>query len=332
MNKRAALNLSVYSLLPDLYSRRALRGDFHIHSNLSDGGESPAFTASGYRKGGYDIFALTDHHVYNGGKFAQEKFDFETDFKILCGEEVHNNYLGHFHMVNLGSTKSVNEMYFNEPERIEKEVSELAKEVNDPDGLSKREYLHRVWLYREAKKYGGLVIFPHPLWDVYNHYHTELNMSRAILENGLCDAFEVFGGVHPEGQHLQEALYHTLCAEGLKLPIVGSTDCHSVFANNFKNASTILFTENDDIIGAISDSYSVAVLTLPGENPHIVGDYRLVKYAYFLLDNYFPIHDELCSASGDVIMEYVLGNTELKTLAEGMEKRISAFEKKFFGR
>ena len=326
------VNLAIYSLKPDLYSRRALKGDFHVHSNMSDGGESPALTAAGYRMGGYDVFALTDHHYYNAGRFANDVFDFKTDFMIMCGEEVHNNYLGHFHMVNLCSEKSINEVYFNEPERIEREVAELAKEIEVPEGLSEREYLHRVWLYREAKKYGGYLIFPHPHWDVYNHYHTETKMSRAIMENGLCDAFEIFGGVSPDGQHLQSALYHTLQTEGLKLPIVGSTDCHSTFGTEFNIASTIVFAKNDDIIGAISESYTAAVLTLPGENPQVVGDYRLVRYAYFLLNNYFPIHNELCATSGNVIREYVLGNNALKPTVEALEARISAYEKKFFGR
>lgn len=329
---KGGIYLSVYSLLPDLYNRRALKCDFHVHSNISDGSESPALTAAGYRKGGYDVLALTDHHAYNSGKFANEVFDFATDFKILCGEEVHNGYLGHFHMVNLCSEKSVNEVYLNDPERIEKEVSELAKEVKVPEGLSEREYLHRVWLYREAKKSGGYVIFAHPHWYVYNHYHTETKMSRAIMENGLCDAFEIFGGCSPDENHLQCALYHTMLAEGLKLPMVGSTDCHSIFSKAFNSMSTIVFAENDDIIGAISDSYTAAALTLPGENPQVVGDYRFVKYAYFLLNNYFPVHNELCSASGNAIQEYVLGNKDLKPVVEALEARITAFEKSFFGR
>ena len=329
---KSGVKLSVYALKPDLYSRRALRGDFHIHSNISDGDESPALVAAYYRMAGYDVCALTDHYYYNSGKFANEKFDFKTDFQIMCAEEVHNNYYGHFHMVNLGGKKSVNTVYFDEPERIEREVSALKGTVTVPDGLNEREYLHRVWLYREAKKNGGFVVFPHPHWEIYNHYHTETKMSRAIMENGLCDAFEIFGGVHPDGMHLQAALYHSMQAEGLKLPIIGSTDCHSVFKKDFKMASTILFSKEDDVVDAIASFYSVAVLSYPNESPKIVGDYRLVKYAYFLLNNYFPTHDELCAASGNVMVEYVLGNTEVKSLAETMDARVSAFEKKFFGR
>lgn len=324
--------LSIYSLYPDLYCRRALKCDFHLHSSISDGAESPALTAAGYRKGGYDVMALTEHHAYNSARFAKEKFDFKTDFKILCGEEVHNRYLGNFHMVNLMSEKSVNEVYLNDPERVEREASALASEVKVPEGLNAHEYLHRVWLYREAKKSGGFVIFAHPFWDVYNRYHTETAMTRAILNNGLCDAYELLGGVSPEGNHLQASLYASMRAEGLNIPIVGSTDCHSIFSKSFNTAHTLLFTIEDDITGAISDSYSVAVYTLPGENPQVFGDYRLTKYAYFLLRNYFPVHDELCSASGSVISEYILGNKDLKPVAEALEARVTTFEDKFFGR
>lgn len=322
----------VYSLKPDLYERRALKCDLHVHSDISDGSESPAFTAARYRKAGYDVLALTDHHAYNSGKYAAEKFDFATDYELLCGEEIHNGYLGQFHMVNINSEKSVNEVYLNEPERVEAEVEELKKEVKVPEGVSEREYLHRVWLYREAKKSGGLVIYPHPNWFVYNHYHTETKMSRAIMENGLCDAFEIFGGCSPEENRIQAALYNTLTAEGAKLPIVGSTDCHSVFSPIFDTIATIAFVNGNDITEAISNSYTAAVLSLPGEHPHVTGDYRFVKYTYFLLNRYFPVHNELCDASGSVILDYILGNTELKPTVEALEARITAYEKKFFGR
>lgn len=326
------IDLFIYSLKSDLYARRVIKGDFHVHSSISDGEESPAFTAANYRKAGFDVLALTEHHVYNSGKYANEKFDFKTDFKILRGEEIHNGYFGHVHMVNIGNKKSVNEVWLNEPKRVEREAQALKDEVTIPEGVSEREWLQRVWLYREAKKSGGFVIFPHPHWYICNHYHIDAKMSKAIMENGLCDAFEIIGGCSPQENHLQAAMYNTFSKYGLKLPIVGSTDSHSVFSERFNTMFTLLFVDNDDIVGAISDGYTAAVLSLPGENPQVFGDYRMVKYAYFLIDNYFPIYNDLCSASGSVILEYVLGNKDLKPVVEILERRVTDFKKKFFGK
>lgn len=328
----AGIRLSIYSLGEDLYKKRALRGDLHIHTMFSDGQESPEQVAATYRKAGHDFIAITDHNVFNTSKAAAEKLAFIDNFKIMHGEEVHNGYVGYFHMVNIGGDYSVNEIYLNNPEKVEKEVGELEKEIAIPEGLDKNEYLNRVWLYREIKKSGGYAIFPHPYWNI-GFSHTRTSMSVAVIKNGLCDAFEVLGGCKPEDNNLQVSLYNELRAEGVNIPIVGSTDSHSVLDKGyFGKAATIAFAENDDVLGAVSDGFSVAVETLPGENVRVYGSLRLVKYAQFLLRNYFPIHCELCSASGLFIEEYVHGDEAAKELIEKIEDRILKAEKEFFGR
>ncbi len=323
------INVNIYSLKEDLYKRRALRGDLHIHTTASDGSESPEFVCAGYRKAGRDFVAITDHNVYYTSKDAEEKLSFIKNFEILKGEEVHNGYVGFFHMVNIGGDYSVNDIYINDLERIEKEVAELEKEVKVPENLDKREYLHRVWLYREIKKSGGFAIHAHPYWDI-GYYHTSTKMSRAIIKNGLCDAFEVIGGCTPKGNNMQVALYNDLRAEGVNIPIVGSTDSHSVLGYDHLKRSTVVFSE-DDIIKAVADGYSVAVESLEGENVRVYGDFRLVSYTHFLLENYYPVHDELCAVSGLFIEAYVHGNQDAKALIEKSEEKISEFNDEFFG-
>lgn len=325
--------LSVYSLKPDLFGRRALMGDLHIHTSKSDGKETPEMVAAEYRAAGYDFIAITDHNVFGTAKDAIDKFQFQTDLQVFMGEEVHNGYAGYFHMVNVGGTYSVNDIYLNDPQRVEKEAQALAEEVEVPKGLDRREYLNRVWLYREIKKSGGFAIYPHPYWQVSHHYHTETKMTRAILKNGLCDAYEVLGGCGPEDNNLQTALYSELRAEGTEVPVVGSTDSHSVLdaRTHFKNASTIAFVQNGDVLGAVASGYSVAAEHLPGESTRVYGPFRLVKYAQFLLQNYFPVHNRLCQAAGTAILGLVCGEN-INALAEAQEARVAAFEQKFFGR
>lgn len=331
---KKGFDVYVYSLAPDLYGRRVKRGDLHIHTTASDGDESPALTAANYRKAGYDFISVTDHAVYHATKDVEKQLSFVDNFTILPGEEVHNNASGYFHMVNIGGSYSISDIFSDEKERVEREVAELAKENEVPEGLDPHEYLSRLWMYREIKKSGGYAILPHIYWYI-GYHHVQTKMSRAIIRNGLCDAFELLGGNTPEKDNLQLAIYNDFREEGISLPIVGSSDSHTVFNEKrsmFKAHYTVALTENDDLLGAISDRYSVAVEALPNENPHVYGSLRLTMYTRFLMKNYFPIHDELCGISGAFIEEYVLGNESAKEMIVAAEERVSAFEKRFFGR
>lgn len=326
--------VSVYSVYEDLYERRALKGDLHIHTLYSDGNESPELVAAMYKKNGYDFMAITDHYKFNIGRYAQEKFDFATSFRILCGEEVHNKYNGYFHMVHIGGNSSVNKIYQQEPQRVEEEVKEIMAEIEVPNNLDKYEYAGRVWLYREIKKSGGLAIFPHPFWYVMDRYHTETKMSMAVIKNHLCDAFEVInGGNSVEQNNLQTAMYYELRAQGVNIPVVASTDSHSSLKGDYSfQAYTIVFTENDDILKGITDGYSVGVEAVSGEEIRVYGQFRLVKYAHFLIRNYYPIRKQLSETVGNLIKDYVKGEKSLKPFIEKLDQRVDVFEAEFFGR
>ncbi len=328
------IELFVYSLNKDLYERRALRGDLHVHTTASDGEDTPEYVCACYRKSGSDFLAVTDHHIYNASKDARKKLSFMKNFTILCGEEVHNRYVGAFHMVNVGSRYSVNDIYLSDPERVEREAMALESEIEIPPLLDKHEYLHRAWLYREIKKSGGFAIFPHPCWLV-GYINTSSAMSEAVMKNRLCDAFEVLGGTESDVRNrnnMQLALYNDLRAEGCDIPIVGSTDSHSVMDGTHTSASTLVFAKDADIIGAVRDRYSVAVETLPGEKARVYGKRRLVWYAHFLLENYYPVHDELCAVSGAFMSDFAKGDADAVSMIEKAEEKIFDFEKAFFGR
>lgn len=325
------VTLSVYSLYEDLYKRNVLRGDLHIHTNVSDGAESPETVAAMYRKCGRDFIAVTDHNVFNTSEKVKEKLAFADEFKIISGEEVHNDYAGYFHMVNVGGSYSINEIYLNNPQKVEKEVAELENTVAVPENLNKHEYLNRVWLYNAIKKSGGYAIYPHPYWNI-GYYHTSTEMSKAIIKNGLCDAFEILGGCTPENLNKQVALYNDLRAEGCDVPIVGSTDSHTVLQNEHLKYSTVVFANCDDVLNAISNRRSVAVETVPGETVRVYGKLRLVMYTHFLMENYFPIHDKLCCVSGTMMCDWLHGNDDLKQDIVRAEERIKEHKKEFFGR
>ena len=230
----------------------------------------------------------------------------------------------------LAGEHSVNDIYLNDPERVKKETAEIEKEIEIPQGLDKNEYLGRVWMYRAIKKSGGYAIHVHPYWNI-GFYHTSTKMSMAIIKNGLCDAFEVIGGVEPHENNMQVALYNELRAEGFDIPIVGSTDSHSVLNDGHLKRSTVAFVE-DDIITAIDEGYSTAVESLAGENMRAYGRLRLVTYTHFLLKNYFPLHDELCEISGRYMEDYAHGDDSVKELIIQTEQRLDMLNKNFFGK
>lgn len=323
------IDVSVYSVGDDLYGRMPLRGDLHIHTYASDGSESPEFVCAGYRKCGRDFVAITDHNVYHSSKEAEEKLSFIKNFAILKGEEIHNGYAGFFHMVNIGSNYSINDIYINDPEKVKRETEALEKVTEIPCGLDKNEYLGRLWLYREIKKSGGYAIHVHPYWNI-GCYHASTNMSKAIIKNGLCDAFEVVGGCTPEGNNMQVALYNDLRAEGYDIPIVGSTDSHTVLIDNHKIRSTVAFVKNG-ILEAIDERFSVAIESPENENVRVHGKLRFVTYTHFLLKKYFPLHDELCAISGRFIEDFVHGDESVKDLIIKAEDKLSLFNKEFFG-
>lgn len=331
---KKGIMVSVYSLLPDLYSRNVKKCDFHIHTTYSDGNETPQRTAANYRKKGFDVIAVTDHNVYNASKDTAKSLEFMENFKILPGEEVHNGYARKLHIVSVGSKYSVNDIFLDEPERVEAEVAALKGRVEVPKGVDEEEYLYRVWTYNEIKKSGGYAVFPHPFWTWKDSYHVETDMSEAVLKNGLCDAFELLGGCTPEENNMQLALYFSLKSNGIKMPIVASSDSHSTMPGSswFDEDFTVLFEKDGDIFGAADKGYSVAVEAVSGEKVRVYGDFRMMKYTHFLIKNYFARRKELCAASGMFVERYLVYGDDCKNLIIECENRIKEFEDKFFGR
>ena len=79
--------------------------------------------------------------------------------------------------------------------------------------------------------------------------------------------------------------------------------------------------------------YSVAVECIPGQRENVIGSFRLVKYAWFLLRNYFPLRADMCAASGTVMLAYFNDNAvQLKDSIEAIETQIKRFDDHFFGR
>jgi predicted metal-dependent phosphoesterase TrpH len=324
------VELHVYSLKDDLYYLNPYMGDLHSHSNGSDGKEDPAIVAANHRKAGFDFFALTDHHKwYPSAQMLKAYEGVPLGIKLFNGEEVHVPS-GWIHIVNFGSKYSVCEMYEKNKEEFTAQVEAQAAELDLPSAINPLEYAWRRWGTNEIRKAGGLAIVAHPYWIYKQTYHMSSAMLDYVFETGIYDAFELVGGQSVHENNVQNAFYQEQRAKGRNIPIVGSSDSHGTDpASYFGLGKTVVFAKDRElssICEAIKNGYSAAIEQQYGEEERVYGTYRMVKYTRFLLDRYFPAHDELCAEEGMLMREYVLGNEDarnrLATLCDRTEKHM----------
>ena len=343
---------SIYALKEDLFNLRPYKGDFHIHSCNSDGKETASYVAASCRKIGFDFMALTDHCRYEPSLEAMEAMKkMDTDMLCCPGEEVHLPGTT-VHVVNAGGLFSVNgllpmkENYLDTNGELSKrrfdesvtppdvlkmddfwqQIADIESTLTVPEGVDAKSYAVCLWIFDKIREAQGLGIFAHPYW-IQDLWQIPEKFTRFMLKNHPFDAFEVLGGENYYQQNgYQAALYYDEYRYGRVHPIVGSTDSHSSMPTNrnWDICSTILFaTENtrEAILQAVKEKYSVAVDTISKEY-RLVGEFRLQKYACFLMENYFPIHDKQAAIDGELTYQYAIGNAtkeELELIASRAE-------------
>ncbi len=353
---KRVVRLSVYSLHEDLVGRYPFRGDLHMHTTRSDGNQAPAIVAANYRKNGYDFLAMTDHDSYYPSLEAINAYkDVPIEYNLVTGEEIHLEG-NDIHIVNFGGKYSVNALMPGDHhidvgdgkdlrsldgecpdvisvEEYKKQVNELAETLDIPDGIEKFTYASCVWIFNHIKKADGLGIFAHPYW-LQNVLHVPESLTEYIMATQPFDAFEVLGGENYFEQNgWQTIRYYEDRAKGRRYPIVGSTDSHSSVHNrNALIASTIVFApENtrEGIVYSIKDFYSVAVDSISTEL-RIVGEMRFVRYATFLLREFFPLHDELCFEEGRLMKDYTCGEEGAEETLRFISGRMKKQREKYF--
>ncbi len=332
----AGFHFCVYSLYDDLYTKRPYKGDLHVHTCRSDGDMGPMTVAAQYRRGGFDFLAITDHYMMQPSLDAIEGFrDIDTALKIFPGEEVHPVSAGIFHVVNFNGKSSVNQRAYDQPEKTRQEVEQIAAGLDIEDSNTRMEVAWFQWISQAIREAGGISIYAHPYWTVFDSYVVRQPVSDEVLRRGMFDAYEYFGGNPHKINRMQAQLYYQHCTGGKKVPIVGSSDSHCALAHgreDFDNTWTIVFAENvEKIPENILAGNTVAVDNLNVEDRDIFGDLRLVKYAWFLTENYYYTHDSLCDSAGQAILRHVLGHSGQEALIGQLEAEIKKFDVSFFG-
>ncbi len=333
--------LHVYSLEADLYGLRPLRGDFHSHSYRSDGKRDPSAEAGHYREQGYDFFALTDHNrFFPGGEIDETYEGVYSGFVRVSGEEVHCPG-SVIHIVHVGGVRSVADRYVHDRENYEKEISEyMAKVPAEIPEQYRERYGKAMWATDEIHKAGGLAIFPHPYWRPRTSriYNVRDDFAKILLKSGMFDGYELVGGMGLDGVNRSINLWAEVRAEGTNLPVVGSSDVHTMNkADGFPHHFTVCFAEkneNDAIVESVRQGLCVAVDAHGEEYSRYYdcyGSLRLVSYAQFLLKYYFPMMQRTVQGIGVAMRAYAMNDAPAAMItlqAEYAEKVAD----RFFGR
>lgn len=331
---------TIYSLHEDLYGLRPMKGDFHGHSFRSDGRRDPSALAGHYREQGYDFLSLTDHNrFYPGGEIDETFAGVRTGIRRIPGEEVHTPD-SVVHIVHIGGKSSVTEMYLKDREGYERAVDGYMKKIptHIPQQYHRR-YAMAMWATDRIHEVGGLAIFPHPFWRPGKSrvYNVTSEFARILLTSGMFDAYELIGGMGQPGNNRSVALWADLRAEGLKIPVVGSSDVHGLEkASTFPHLFTVCLAKSADpadIIDAVRAGNTVAVETTGDEyarHYRCYGSMRLVSYAQFLLQNYFPLQQRVCQGEGIALRAYAMGDAPTE-LIELQAVQAENLRERFFG-
>lgn len=331
----------VFSLYEDLYSLRPMKGDLHGHSYRSDGRRDPAALAGHYREQGYDFFALTDHNrYYPGGEVDETYAGVQLGLTHIAGEELHAPG-SVVHIVHVGGAKSAADLYVHDRENFERDVEEYKARVpkDVPEKYLER-YAKAMWATDHIHEAGGLAIFPHPYWRpgksrVYNVCD---ELACLLLKSGMFDAYELLGGMGQAGNNRSVALWGELRADGLKIPVVGSSDVHGLEKSaTFPHVFTICFAksaDSEEIMDAVRSGNCVAVEATGDEyarHYRCYGSLRLVTYAQYLLNHYFPEQQRRCQGEGVAMRAYAMGEAA-KELIELQVMQSEDYRLRFFGR
>ncbi len=324
----------IYAVDEDLAALKPLRGDTHVHTSGSDGREDPFTVACNYRRAGFDFIAVTDHHKMPPSVELKKEIDSLTSaFTVFRGEEVHNKDMGYFHIVNFGGEISVNDIIETDDDYVNAEVERIIKSRSFDKGADPYYCAYRIFIAEHIRKGGGLAILPHPYWPCFGEYNCQTADTRYLLRSGCFDAFEVIGGCDRvgNGDNLQVALWQELCAEHGYIPVVGASDSHTSVEGDglFNKHFSIVFAKDaSEIKAAIKEGRAVAVNRRSDNEFFIFGKFRLVKYARFLLDEYFPLYAKYTADHAELLASSRENDVAVALRAE--EAKITKYQTEFF--
>ena len=291
--------LQLYALEEDLFQLTPYKGDHHMHTWHSDGKDSPMYMAAASCVHGYDYCAITDHKKFEPSLLARDFYaQTDVDFLILPGEEVHSPD-NPVHLINLAGRESVNDWWRNHEDEyraaVEKEMENITEPMLDEDRYTAA--ASQV-MFDRIRSVDGVSILCHPNWIVAHGFNMNEDVTDYLFDHKRFDVLELIaGGAYEDGTQMQVSYYH----DRETMPVVGNSDAHRCFGGRLEPGNyTITFAQSLEV-EAIKTALR-AGLTVAADANKFYGDYRLVKYAYFLQRNYFPEHDEKRASLGNAML------------------------------
>ena len=306
----ALLTTSFFAIPGEWSQLRPYKGDLHIHSCYSDGDSSPALMAARARELGLDFAAITDHNYFDSSLLAIERARQQNwDILLYSGEEA-SYALGLGHILGINLKRSIHEkllLEFNEW-NYEKITAGLYRQlkpeidsVNLLPGVRPEALAYSLAVLSEIHAAGGFAILAHPYWkcsDVFDQFPA---LYDQLVQLNRHDAVEVLGSVDAEDNWLSVARYQQALSAGPRPPIVGNSDTHRSHGHTFGDRYSLVFSESLEtysILDAIRAGRSLACQAAPQGLPVVIGPYEWMEYGYFLLREFFPMHDSLCQTLG----------------------------------
>ncbi len=329
----------IYSLHEDLYSLTPLKGEIHMHSNWSDGKQPAEFMYAYARRAGMEFAALADHYQLQPAEPIRKKLSkINTGLKIFNGEEVHNKN-HRMHIVSFGARECITKML---EERYDEIVEEAKKYLENhdpfPPDVNPLEYAVERWVFDEIRKQGGVGILAHPYWpNEKDAPYIPVTLSRLLMREGCADAWEITGVDDGDKDFLQGVLYSEERDRGCNMPVVGATDAH----NNTRlgESYSIVFAADDSfesIASAIRNNLSVGarqITRADGVTRYMAyGPARLVRYAIFLMNEFYTLQDRLCFIEGELMLEALSGGAWANDLIGAIAEQISREKRFLFGK
>lgn len=286
-NNQHVKTMEVYALEDDLLMKHPFKGDHHMHTYMSDGKDSPMYMAAAACRHGYDYCAITDHKQYEPSLIARDFFaPTGVDFLVVPGEEVHSPD-NPVHIINFGGHCSVNDWWRDHEDEyraaVEQEMALITEPMLDEDRYTSA--ASQV-IFDRIRAADGVAVLCHPQWIVGHGFNEHEDVTDYLFDHKRFDVLELIaGGAYEIGTQMQLSYYN----DRENMPILGNSDAHGCFGDKLEPGNyTITFA--DALECSALKTAIRAGLTVAADANRFYGDYRLVKYAYFLQRNYFPLH------------------------------------------
>lgn len=293
---------TAFSLGEELFAKRPLKGEYHLHTIKSDGKNTEREMLIACYKQGYDFAAISDHKltdkraIKNGELTHWAKYGYDADLqkiidktpssmKIYPAEEVHIDWGTHYH--NFGGKQGVIEWFLNNKKEASADIKARAKKFNLGDAQSNYKMAIADFVFDKVHEFGGISVYNHPTWAPNHRHVTNDKLQHALHHFEKCDAIEVVNGNILDNIKEVALATDASITRGKRITFLGNSDAHKK-ENVGKQYSIIFANDNnfDEIRNAIKNGKSVAVDTT--SLTHIFGEYTLTQYAYFLEQAYFP--------------------------------------------